>query len=40
MRLALARGGLVLNGVRRHMDQTAKFQETLRKLVIFDEKFV
>ena len=40
MRLALARGGLVLDGERRRVDQVVRFQETLRRLAIFDEKFV
>ena len=40
MRLALARGGLVLDGERRRVDQVVRFQETLRRLAIFDEGFV
>ena len=40
MRLALARGGLVLDGERRRMGQAVRFQETLRRLAIFDESFV
>ena len=32
-------GGLVLGGERRPMDQTVRFQETLRRLAIFDEGF-
>jgi len=32
-------GGLVLDGGRRPMDQTVRFQETLRRLAIFDEGF-
>ena len=31
---------MVLDGERRRMDQTARFQETLRRLAIFDEGFV
>ena len=39
MEPALARSALVLTAGRR-MDQTAGFQETLRRLAIFDEEFV
>jgi len=40
MAFAPAGGGLVPDGERRRMDQTARFQETLRRLAIFDEGFV
>ena len=39
MALAPARGGLVPDGERRRVNQPAEFQETLRKLAIFDEGF-
>ena len=31
---------MVAGGGRRHMDQTARFQETLRRLAMIDEGFV
>jgi hypothetical protein len=37
MVLTPAPGGLVPDGERRRVDQTARFKETLRKLAIFDE---
>jgi hypothetical protein len=40
MELARARNGMVLEGEWRRMSQTARFQETLRKLTIFDEGLV
>jgi 4-carboxymuconolactone decarboxylase len=40
MKLARARDGMVLDGERRSMSQTARFQETLRKLTMVDEGFV
>ncbi len=40
MELARAPGGMGLDGERRHMGQTARFQEMLRRLAIFDEGFV
>src|SRR5262245_60548441 len=40
MKLARARDGMVLDGERRSMSQTARFQETLRKLAMVDEGFV
>jgi 4-carboxymuconolactone decarboxylase len=40
MKLAPARVGLELERERRQMDQIARFQETLRRLAIFDEEFV
>jgi alkylhydroperoxidase/carboxymuconolactone decarboxylase family protein YurZ len=40
MTLASARDVMVLNGERRSMIQTARFQETLRKLAMIDEGFV
>ena len=30
---------MVVDGERRHMDQTARYEETLRRLAIFDEGF-
>jgi alkylhydroperoxidase/carboxymuconolactone decarboxylase family protein YurZ len=38
MKLAHARGGREFECERRQMDQTARFQETLRRVAIFDEK--
>ncbi|HEX5298077.1 MAG TPA: carboxymuconolactone decarboxylase family protein [Streptosporangiaceae bacterium] len=40
MTLASARDVMVLDGERRSMNQTARFQETLRKLAMIDEGFV
>src|SRR5690349_13262923 len=40
MTLAWARDGMVLDGERRNMSQTARFQETLRSLAMIDEGFV
>ena len=37
---APARGGMVPDGMGGRMSQTARFQETLRRLAIFDEGFV
>jgi alkylhydroperoxidase/carboxymuconolactone decarboxylase family protein YurZ len=37
MAAAAARGELDLNGIGGRMSQTARFQETLRRLAIFDE---
>src|ERR1035441_5674446 len=40
MELAPPRGGLVPDGERRRMGQTARFPETLRRLAMIDEGFV
>ena len=40
MKLAQSRDGMVLNGERRTMSQTARFQETLRRLAMIDEGFI
>jgi len=40
MKLAPAQGGLVLYSIGEGMSQAARFQETLRRLAIFDEGFV
>jgi alkylhydroperoxidase/carboxymuconolactone decarboxylase family protein YurZ len=40
MTLAPARDVMVLDGERRSMNQTGRFQETLRKLAMIDEGFV
>src|SRR5436190_386320 len=40
MKLAQARDGMVLDGERRSMSHTTRFQETLRKLAMIDEGFV
>jgi 4-carboxymuconolactone decarboxylase len=40
MELARPRRGLVPDGERRHMGQTVRFQETLRRLAMIDEGFV
>src|SRR5690348_11119716 len=40
MTFAWARDGMVLDGKRRNMSQTARFQETLRSLAMIDEGFV
>ena len=40
MKLARAGGGMVPNGEWRCMGQTARFQETLRRLAMIDEGFV
>jgi alkylhydroperoxidase/carboxymuconolactone decarboxylase family protein YurZ len=40
MTLAWARDVMVLDGERRSMYRTARFQETLRKLAMIDEGFV
>jgi 4-carboxymuconolactone decarboxylase len=40
MTLAWVRDGMVLDGERRNMSQTARFQETLRSLAMIDEGFV
>ena len=40
MTLAWTRDVMVLDGERRSMNQTARFQETLRKLAMIDEGFV
>ena len=38
-KLTPARGGMVLGGERRHVGQTVRFQETLRRLTMIDEGF-
>src|SRR5207249_817555 len=40
MKLVPARGGMVLGDERMHEPETARFQETLRRLSIIDEGFV
>src|ERR1019366_7973242 len=40
MKLAPARGRMVLDSERRYMGQTVRFQETLRRLAMIDEGFV
>jgi 4-carboxymuconolactone decarboxylase len=40
MEFASARRGLVPDSGRRHMSQTVRFQETLRRLAMIDEGFV
>jgi 4-carboxymuconolactone decarboxylase len=40
VKFAPVRRRIVLDGERRRMDQMARFQDTLRRLAIFDEGFV
>jgi len=40
MEVARARGGLVPGGIGRRMSQEVRFQETLRRLAIFDEGLI
>ena len=40
MQLGRGSGSMVLDGERRSMSQTARFQETLRRLAMIDEGFI